>query len=229
MANIVPSRAPALCPRCGGSLSVDVGYEAAVCPYCGARFRVSEGLRALDNGGRQASGGSTRPPRKKKHTFRWLLICAAFFLLGRLVIPSVSLRARAQRRTEADRTLSAPAVTAAPRPSLTPRPTATPRPSAEPKTTAAPHAEGVSPEFKRYMDSYEEFFDEYLEFMNGMDGEEDGFGVLLRYAAMLERYAEVMDSLDAIGEEELSTADEIYYLEVLSRINRKLLEASAED
>ena len=57
----------------------------------------------------------------------------------------------------------------------------------------------------------------------------DGFGVLLRYAEMMERYAEVMDSLDDIDEEELSTADEIYYLEVLSRINRKLLESSAED
>ena len=220
MANIVPSRAPALCPRCGGSLSVDTGYEAAVCPYCGSRFRVSEGLRALDNGGRQASGGSTRPPRKKKHTFRWLLLCAAFFLLGRLVIPSVGLRARAQQRTEADRTLSAPAVTATPRPTSTPRPTATPKP------TAAPRADGVSPEFKRYMDSYEEFFDEYLDFMNSMDGEGSGLDVLLRYAVMMERYAEVMDSLDAIGEEDLSTADELYYLEVLSRISQKLLEAA---
>ncbi len=44
---------------------------------------------------------------------------------------------------------------------------------------------------------------------------------------MMERYVEVMDSLEAVDEEALSTADEVYYLEVLSRINRKLLEASA--
>ena len=76
------------------------------------------------------------------------------------------------------------------------------------------------------MDSYEAFFDEYLEFMERMDEEDGGFDILFRYADMLARYAEVMESLDAVGEEELSTADELYYLEVLNRINRKLLGAS---
>ena len=223
MANIVPGRTLALCPHCRESLSVDTGYDEAVCPYCGARFRVSEGLRALEKEGRQASGGGSRPPRRKKHTFRWLLLCALFLFLG------WSFRQHAGQSRQDSRALSAPAVTSTPRPSATVRPTSTPRPAATPKPTETPRADGVSPEFKRYMDSYEEFFDEYLEFMNSMDGEGDGFGVLLRYAAMMERYAEVMDSLDAIDEEELSTADEIYYLEVLCRIERKLLEASSED
>ncbi len=225
MANMLPGRAPALCPRCGESLSVDVGYEAAVCPCCGTRFRVSEGLRAAENGGRRR----TRPRRRKRHTFRWLLLCAAFFLLGRLLLPGVSRSLRNERRTEPERSLSVPASAPTPRPTATPRPSASPRPASTPKPDPAPRSDGVSPEFKKYMDSYEAFFDEYLDFMESTDEEGDGFGYLMRYAAMMERYVEVMDSLDAIGDEELSTADELYYLEVLGRINRKLLEASAEN
>lgn len=226
MKNALPGRSLALCPRCGEHLSVDGNYASARCPCCGETFRVADGLRAFEQGVARSTGQYREPPRRKKHTFRWLLVCAAFFLLGRLILPGVVHTARNERKTESGRTLSAPA-TSTPRPTATPRPASTPTPT--PTPTSAPRAAGVSPEFKQYMDSYEAFFDEYLAFMASMDGEEDGLGVLLRYAEMMERYAEVMDSLDAIDEEELSTADEIYYLEVLSRINRKLLEASAED
>ena len=223
MQNALPGRSLALCPRCGERLSVDGNYASARCPYCGETFRVADGLRAFEQGTARSAGTYREPPRRKRHTFRWLLVCAVFFLLGRLILPGVVYTARNERRAEPSRSLSAPAATPTLRPSASPRPTSTPKPS------PAPRADGVSPEFKKYMDSYEAFFDEYLDFMESADEEGDGFGYLLRYAAMMERYVEVMDSLDAIGDEELSTADELYYLEVLGRINRKLLEASAED
>jgi hypothetical protein len=120
-------------------------------------------------------------------------------------------------------------VSAAPRPASTARPSASPRPRATAQPTAAQKDNEVSPEFRELMDGYEAFFDEYIAFLGSMDEEDDGFGILFRYADMMSRYADMMDSLDAIEDEELSTADEIYYLEVLSRINRKLLEATAED
>lgn len=221
MKNALPGRSLALCPRCGERLSVDGSYASAICPYCGETFRVADGLRAFEQGAARGAGNYREPPRRKRHIFRWLLLCAAFFLLGRLLLPGVSRSIRNERRTEPDRSLSAPVSTS------TPRPTATPRPASTPKPSPAPRADGVSPEFKAYMDSYEAFFDEYLDFMESADEDEDGFGYLLRYAAMMERYVEVMDSLEAVDEEALSTADEVYYLEVLSRINRKLLEASA--
>ncbi len=232
MKNALPGRSLALCPRCGERLSVDGNYASARCPYCGETFRVADGLRAFEQGTVRSGGARPAPPRRKKHVFRWLLVCAVFFLLGRMALPGLVRTALKERRMEPDRTLSAPAASA-PRPAATPGPGVTPQPTSiptpTPAPTAAPRAAGVSPEFKQYMDSCEAFFDEYLAFMASMDEAGDGFGVLLRYAEMMERYAEVMDSLDAIDEEELSTADEIYYLEVLSRINRKLLEATAED
>ena len=215
MNNELSGRILVLCPRCGESLSVDGGYDSASCPFCGGVFRVSEGARLF-----ASRRPVSEPPRRKRHIFRWLLLCLVFFLAGRLALPGLIRTALNEREPDSGRALSAPAVT--------PRPTVTPRPAATPGPSSAPRSDGVSPEFKQYMDSYEAFFDEYLAFMASMDEEGDGFGVLLRYAEMMERYAEVMDSLDDIDEEELSTADEIYYLEVLSRIERKLLEASAD-
>ncbi len=78
------------------------------------------------------------------------------------------------------------------------------------------------------MDSYEAFFDEYLAFMQGLGQEDDGLAFLLRYAEMLGRYEEAMEAMDAIDEDSLSTADELYYLEVLSRISEKLLAVSSD-
>ena len=216
MKNALPGRSLALCPRCGERLSVDGSYASARCPFCGETFRVADGLRAFELGSARGGGANREPPRRKKHVFRWLLLCLVFFLAGKLILPGFIRLSLNARRTGPDRTVSAPAATAAP------RPTATPRPAAAPTPAPTPRADGVSPEFKKYMDSYEAFFDEYLDFMESAEGEEDGFGYLLRYA-------EMMDSLDAIGEEELSTADELYYLEVLSRIGKKLMEASEEE
>ena len=211
------------CPGCGRQLSADPAWPSAACPFCGCSFPLDAGPAEEAP---QRRAGRARPPRKR-HTFRWLLLCALFFFLGRALLPGLTAGSRGSG-AGGSRSLSAPAAAASPRPSATPRPTAAPRPAASPKPASAPPQEGVTPEFKRYMDSYEEFFDEYIAFMQSLDEEEEGLGFLLKYAAMMERYAEVMDSLDAVDEEALSTADEIYYLEVLSRINRKLLNASED-
>ena len=49
---------------------------------------------------------------------------------------------------------------------------------------------------------------------------------LLQYAEMTTRYADSIEKLDAIGETELSPAGDAYYIEVMSRIEVKLLEAA---
>ena len=92
--------------------------------------------------------------------------------------------------------------------------------------TPTPALEGVTPEFKAAMDSYEAFFDEYCEFMKAMNDDPTDFTMLLKYADMMSRYADTMEKLDAIDEDELSLADDAYYIEVMARINVKLLEAA---
>ena len=126
----------------------------------------------------------------------------------------------------APRPTAQPAVRSTPRPTNTPAPT--PAPAAEPETETESGAvpAGVTPEFKAAMDSFEAFFDEYADFMKAYSESPDDLGLLLRYADFLSRYTDTMDKLDAIDESELSPADDAYYLQVMARIDVKLLEAA---
>lgn len=99
--------------------------------------------------------------------------------------------------------------------------------------TEAPQADGeplqngsdtVDPEFKKTMDSYEAFFDEYAEFMRTYDESDDPASLMTQYTDILTRYAEVTDGLYSIDESSLSAADAAYYAEVTARIYQKLAE-----
>lgn len=83
----------------------------------------------------------------------------------------------------------------------------------------------VTPSFKEAMDSYEEFFNQYAEFMQRYSDEGYPASMLQDYMNMLQQYNDCMEKLDAIDEDSLSAADEAYYLEVMARIEQKLLEA----
>ena len=75
----------------------------------------------------------------------------------------------------------------------------------------------IHEDFKKLMDDYEAFFDAYAAVAA------DPLGNYLRLAEMLGRYAQMEEELDYIGTLETSTAEDLYYLEVLTRINQKLL------
>ena len=89
-------------------------------------------------------------------------------------------------------------------------------------------AESVSPDFKRAMDSYEAFFDEYVEFMKKyMNADSDDLVSMAGdYADYMKQYAETMEAMSEIDEDELATADALYYAEVSARIAAKLLEVA---
>ena len=72
------------------------------------------------------------------------------------------------------------------------------------------------------MDSYEAFFDEYVAFMEKYAESDDTTSLLADYSNYMSQYAEVMKKMDAIDEDELSTAEAAYYLEVSTRITQKL-------
>ena len=76
------------------------------------------------------------------------------------------------------------------------------------------------------MDSYEAFFDEYIAFMKAMSDDPSNMAMLLKYASMMTQYAETTEKLDAIDESKLSPADDAYYIEVMARIEVKLLQAA---
>lgn len=83
-------------------------------------------------------------------------------------------------------------------------------------------SEGIRPEFKEAMDSYEKFFDEYVEFMKKYMDSDDAAGMMGDYADYLDKYTDTMEKMDALGEEEMSKEEALYYAEVTTRITEKL-------
>lgn len=85
---------------------------------------------------------------------------------------------------------------------------------------------GVNPELKAFLDEYEAFMDEYIAFMKNYAESDDTAGMLLDYGNMMKEYADFMAAVGAYNTEEFSTADAAYYLEVVNRVNQKLLETA---
>jgi len=85
-----------------------------------------------------------------------------------------------------------------------------------------------SHDFKELLDSFEAFFDEYIEFMRKYTKSENPLALLADYGVMMSKYAETMEKLDEIDEDKLSISDQAYYFEVVMRINQKLMDAYSE-
>ena len=85
---------------------------------------------------------------------------------------------------------------------------------------------GVTPEFKEMMDSYEAFMDEYIEFMKKYQNSSGTISMLSDYADYMAKYADFTEKINAVDENELSVADQKYYLEVTTRVAQKLLEVN---
>lgn len=87
--------------------------------------------------------------------------------------------------------------------------------------------DGMRPEFKEAMDSYEAFFDEYVAFMEkyaASDGSD--LTLLTDYADYMSKYADMMADLEEWDSADMNTAETAYYIEVQSRISQKLLEVA---
>ncbi|MGI5989713.1 MAG: DUF6591 domain-containing protein [Lachnospiraceae bacterium] len=116
-----------------------------------------------------------------------------------------------------------------------PQTTAAPETEAEteaPAETAAPEeaedSSGVSPEVKDALDTYEAMMNEYCDIMERYENADasEVYSMLDEYTSALETYSEAMDKLDSIDEDSLSTADYEYYIDVTSRVSKRLLEVS---
>ena len=85
---------------------------------------------------------------------------------------------------------------------------------------------GIRPEFKKSMESYEAFFDEYIEFMNAFKQDSTNLSMLTKYAEFMTKYEKAMSEMDKIDESELTDAEDKLFLETQLRINNKLTEAA---
>ena len=85
----------------------------------------------------------------------------------------------------------------------------------------------IRPDFKEMMDSYEEFFDEYIAFMEKYSNADssDSMSMMNDYFDYMTKYSEVMEKLGAVDQSELSDAETLYYIEFTTRISQKMMGA----
>ena len=99
-------------------------------------------------------------------------------------------------------------------------------PEEEPEEEPAPPepaaSTGIRPEFKEAMDSYEAFYKEYCSFMKQYADNPTDLSLLGKYADMLTRLEEMDRKFEAWNEDELSSEELKYYLDVNSRVQKML-------
>lgn len=83
----------------------------------------------------------------------------------------------------------------------------------------------VGKDFKKAMDTYEAFFDEYCTFMKKYAKNPTDLNLMLEYTSYLAKYTEFMEAMEKMEDTPMNDAETAYYLEVTLRIEKKLLEA----
>lgn len=85
--------------------------------------------------------------------------------------------------------------------------------------------DGMRPEFKEAMDSYEAFYDEYCDIIKKYAENPSDIKLLADYTDMLTKAAEMAEKFDAWENSDMNSVELKYYLDVNNRITQKLLEA----
>ena len=87
--------------------------------------------------------------------------------------------------------------------------------------------DGMRKEFKDAMDSYDEFMDEYVTFMKKYKANPSDSSLLSDYSNYLSKYSDFVSDFEKWDGNNLNTKEAAYYLEVQTRVNKKLLEVAS--
>ena len=104
------------------------------------------------------------------------------------------------------------------------------QPSADTETktetldTANTQAGGVDPDLKAFLDSYEAYVDEYVDFMKKYNADPNNMiNMLGEYTEIMAKYEDFAKKIDQYDSKTMSNADAAYYLEVTTRCSQKML------
>lgn len=93
------------------------------------------------------------------------------------------------------------------------------------ETKAEVSSEGSATDIKEFLDAYETFIDEYVEFMKKyMDDPTNVVSMLEEYTDIMKKYEEFAEAVDSYDSESMTPEEAAYYLEVTTRCNQKMLE-----
>lgn len=97
--------------------------------------------------------------------------------------------------------------------------------SASVKAVNSTSVEGVSSSLKELLDSYEDFMDEYIDFMKKYkSNSSDDTSMLGDYTEIMKKYTDFTTKISSLDTNNMSAADYAYYMEVTTRIYKKLAE-----
>lgn len=84
---------------------------------------------------------------------------------------------------------------------------------------------GMRPEFKSAMDSYENFINEYVDFMKKYMADPSDISLLMDYADYMSEYSDFVEDFEEWeDDDDMNTAETAYYIDVQARVSKKLLE-----
>lgn len=86
--------------------------------------------------------------------------------------------------------------------------------------------DGMRPEFKEAMDSYEAFYDEYCNIIKKYTENPSDMKLLADYTDMLTKAAEMAEKFDAWENSDMNSTELKYYLDVNNRVTKKLLDVA---
>ncbi len=84
--------------------------------------------------------------------------------------------------------------------------------------------DGMHKDFKKAMDSYEAFMNEYVEFIKKYQNNPSDAQLIADYAKYMSKYADLCDKFDKWESEDLNDTERAYYIDVQARVSKKLLE-----
>lgn len=106
--------------------------------------------------------------------------------------------------------------------------TTNPTTTTKPKDPSNPSEliDGMRPEFKAAMDSYEEFFAEYCNFMKKYKQNPTDIGLIAEYAEFMKQYVDTMEKMEAWDDGDLNSEELKYYIDVTGRITKMLVDVA---
>lgn len=115
---------------------------------------------------------------------------------------------------------TSPETSATTTPSATPSATPSPTPSSSTSTSKS----GISSDFKKAMDSYEAFIDEYVSFMKKYKANPTDTALLSKYSSMMSKLTEQEAAFEKWDSDSLTAEEAAYYVQVQTRVSKKLLD-----
>ena len=83
-------------------------------------------------------------------------------------------------------------------------------------------ADGIRPELKEFLDSYEACIDEYCNFMKNYDA--SNVTMLAEYMSLLKKYTDFAAKAEKLDQTDMNSAELKYYTDVMFRVSQKMLD-----